>query len=34
MNWMDFLRWFLMGIFGGLGWLLISTLWRAIFKNA
>ena len=27
-----FFRWFLMGFFGGLGYCLISTLWRLIVK--
>lgn len=24
-------QWFLMGIFGGLGWLVIYFVWRSIF---
>lgn len=31
--WPDIARWFLMGFFGGLGYLTISLLWSLIVKR-
>lgn len=33
MNWSEILRWFCMGFFGGLGFLVCSTLYRLIIKQ-
>lgn len=33
MNWFDLARWFLMGVFGGLGYLTISLVWSLIIKR-
>jgi len=33
MNWHEMLDWFLRGVFGGLGFLVISTLYRLVVKG-
>ena len=33
MNWNEILRWFLMGFFGGLGFLVVGTLYGLIIKK-
>lgn len=33
MDYMDLLRWFLMGFFGGFGYLTISLLWGLVVKR-
>lgn len=33
MEWMDFVRWFSMGFSAGLGFLVVSTLYRLIIKQ-
>lgn len=33
MDWHEFLRWFLIGFFGGLGWLVVSALWTLIGRT-
>lgn len=33
MNWTELARWFLMGFCGGLGFLVVSTLYRLVIKQ-
>lgn len=33
MDWHNILTWFLMGFFGGLGFLVITTLYRLVVKG-